>query len=157
MNRRSGSGTTRTIAAVALVASCALVVWAVVGCAPTTPEVAGSPVDSVERLLELRAERSTDASAYAEVLVDPQVALDFAASAEAEQEATTTPTPEWETPYESSRETTAASVVVVWIPDANHADWPVATVFEVQLLEGTWRAADAAPVASADEIPAPVE
>lgn len=149
--------TLQALVAVVFALSIATVLPAIGGCSPDAVQQESSPVETVERLLELRADRSTEASAYAEVVVDPQVALDLASSAEAEAEATTTPTPAWEPPYEASREAATASVVVRWVPDADHPDWPVATTFTVDLARGVWRVSDAVEVFSATDVPPPAD
>ena len=149
-------GARSVVRALVLLAAVALA-GTVAACAPGQPEPASTPVAGVERLLELRAERSTDASAYAEVVADPQLAFELVSSARAESEATSSPTPRWEPPYESSRTAEEAQVVVVWVPDGDHEGWPIATVFTMLLVDGDWRAADAVPVVAGEQVPSPLD
>lgn len=147
----------RTVTRVLVLLVAVALAGTISACAPRSAEPASTPVTGVERLLELRAERSTDASAYAEVVADPQLAFELVSSARAESEATSSPTPRWEPPYESSLTAEEAQVVVVWVPDDEHAGWPAATVFTMRLVDGDWRAADAVPVVAGEQVPSPLD
>ncbi len=117
-----------------------------------------APEQSVQQLLELRAERSVDASAYAEFLLEPALAQELASASQSEAQADSAiaPTPDWEQPYISAEEDSAADVVVVWIADDAHPDWPIATVFDMSLIDGRWVAGDANAVEGTGAIPPPL-
>lgn len=101
------------------------------------------PAQAIQSLLELRAERSTDASAYAEFLSEPEVAVELARIA-AEETPGVEPIPDWDTPYVSAESSSAADVVVVWrAASEDWPDWPVATIFKMQLVDDRWVARDA--------------
>lgn len=151
-------GTPRAFSMLALICMALLALLVVSGCSAGSDDELTAPEQAVQSLLELRAERSTDASAYAEFLKDPGLGVDLANASEAELSAdsTITPTPEWETPYVSKEASSTARVVVVWIADDDHPDWPPATVFEVVLVDGRWVAGDALAVEPDGEIPPPL-
>lgn len=111
------------------------------------------PERAVDSLLRLRAERSTDASAYAELLQDPAIAAELAAAA-AEEPAESRPLPEWEEPYISAESSAGADVVVVWRNAEEWPEWPVATRFVTQEVDGEWVTVDAEPLQEAS-IPPP--
>lgn len=158
MMRRAQGVLGKAIVTFALGSAVALMVVASGCSSDPQPEVTlGSPVETVERLLELRAARSVDASAYAEVVAEQEVALNLVASAQAEGDSDIAPTPEWEQPYVSSREETSSGVVVVWKADSDHADWPLATVFTVADVDGEWLATDAIPVYAKADVPPPLD
>lgn len=141
------------------VLSCALaLLFLLAGCSDsddTSSEQLDPPAQVVQELLELRVERSADASSYAEYLLDPAVAQELAVSDEESPDSTVSPIPQWEEPYVSGSEEGSASVVVVWVPDEQFSDWPVASVFIMESLDGIWKAGDAALVAEGDELPQP--
>lgn len=128
------------------------------GCGRTPSDLTDAE-QAVQELLDLRAERSVDASAYAEFFLEPALAQELANASQMERdaEATSTPTPEWESPYLSAEESSTADVVVVWITDDAHPDWPVATVFKMQLFENRWVAADAVAIEGDTPVPAPLD
>jgi hypothetical protein len=116
------------------------------------PELA-PPAQSVNDLLELRADRSQDASAYAEYVASPELAQELAAAAEEESTSPTPPTPAWEDPYVALETSSTARVVVVWKSDDRFEEWPVATVFITESVDGMWRTADAELIEDEADIP----
>lgn len=116
---------------------------------PSVPEQA----EPVQKLLELRQERSVDTSAYAEVVASRDVAEALVSDVTTEN-AATSPIPDWETPYLSAKEATAADVAVVWKKSAQFKDWSKVTVFKVGRLKGRWVVIDADETSKAPE---PVE
>ena len=104
------------------------------------------PAQAVQEVLELRRDRSSDASAYAEYFVSVDLAQMLAADATASAPATGTagsPIPDWEPPYVSALASDTADVVVRWKPDAAFPSWAPATVFNLELLREAWKIADA--------------
>ncbi len=130
-----------------------------VGAVTTPPRVEqlDPPARAVQDLLDLRTERSADASAYAEYLLDPDVARELAAADAEETSSTASPTPAWEEPYVADTESDRVEVVVVWVPDGDHPDWPFATVFVMEDDAGLWKAADAEALADEEGVPAPAD
>ncbi|MDZ4178392.1 MAG: hypothetical protein U1E29_04045 [Coriobacteriia bacterium] len=113
------------------------------------------PAQVIQSLLELRAQRSTEASAYAEYVAGENVARELAQAA-VEETTGVTPTPDWESPYVSEQTSATADVVVVWKEPQDWADWPTATIFKLSLLDdGRWVAVDAAGVNEGEEVPSP--
>ncbi len=112
------------------------------------------PAQAIQSLLELRAERSTDASAYAEFFAEPDVAVELA-RATAEETAGVDPMPDWDAPYVSAESSSAADVVIVWRDLDDWPDWPVATVFQMRLVDGRWVAIDAEAVEGTATPPPP--
>jgi hypothetical protein len=113
------------------------------------------PAQAIQDLLELRVQRSTDASAYAEYVASEDVALELAQAA-VEETTGVSPTPEWESPYVSEQASETADVVVVWKEPQEWADWPMATIFKLNLLDdGRWVAVDATGVTEGEEAPPP--
>lgn len=112
------------------------------------------PERAVDDLLQLRAERSTDASAYAKLLQDPAIAAELAAAA-VEEASDLRPLPEWEEPYISAESSAQADVVVVWRNLEEWPEWPDATRFATQMIDGEWVTVDAEPLQEAS-IPPPV-
>ena len=133
------------------VAALLLATALLVGCSQE-PEL-DPPAQAVQGLLELRAERSTDASAYAEYVRDPAFAVTLAQSAEEEADAENPPIPDWQAPFASTDVTETAEVIVVWEDTDDYTDWPVATTFMVETLDGRWIVADAFPVEDEGDIP----
>lgn len=147
----------RGLSFIALIVLAACLVFALVGCGEKTATL-DPPAKAVQSLLELRYERSTDASAYAQY-VSPELATELA-SASKEETPTTPPTPEWETPYVSTEgsATTEASatadVVVVWKNRSDYPEWPQATIFSMSLIDdGRWFAIDARTVGETETVP----
>jgi len=120
------------------------------GCSAST---LSPPERAVHDLLQLRAERSTDASAYAELLLNPAIAAELAAAA-AEEAEDSRPLPEWEEPYTSVESSVGADVVVVWRNLEEWPEWPAATKFATQEVDGKWVTVDAEPLQEAS-IPPP--
>lgn len=119
-------------------------------------EVASDPVSSIESLLQLRYERSTDASAYAELIAEPELAIQLAQSS-AEESSDAPPTPQWDTPYLSMTTDTTAQVVVVWKTRAKFEGFPPATRFDLENLDGVWKTVDAQSIEDTENIPVKVE
>lgn len=104
------------------------------------------PAQAVQDVLELRRERSSDASSYAEYFVSAELAQTLAQDATASASATGAvrpPIPAWERPYVSAQTSATADVVVRWKSDASFPDWANATVFELKLLSDSWKIVDA--------------
>lgn len=97
-------------------------------------------VQAVQNLLELRAERSTDASEYSRYLVSSELATYFA---EVSAEETERPVPEWETLELAEQTDTTADVRVNWIYSEGWEQWPATTVFLVELVGDEWKVSDA--------------
>lgn len=105
-----------------------------------------APAQTVESVLELRYDRSTDASAYAPYFEEVSVAEALAQDASSTVEATSSaqpPIPRWERPYLSALDTGTADVVVVWKSDSRFEEWATATIFKMKKLSGLWKIADA--------------
>ena len=111
------------------------------------------PEAAVDSLLQLRVERSADASAYAEYVSEPMAATLAAADAADTAGALI---PEWKTPFMSVDGTTTADVVVVWVdPESFDQDWPAATVFKMELVGDKWLAMDAESIIDKGFVPEP--
>lgn len=154
----------RGLGKVGFIASVVLLMVAlfVTGCGSedaTDAETLDPPAATIENLLTLRHERSTDASAYAELLEDPALAFELARIAMEESQSVLPPTPAWNTPYVSVLEDAAADVIVVWVePEAfgvTADEWPAASVFKMTVTDGDWLTGDAFPLTE-DEIPEPI-
>lgn len=142
---------------VVLVLGVALALLALAGCGAKEPTVElDPPARAVQELLELRYERSTDASAYAEYLSTPELAQELARASE-EETSDVPPTPEWEPPYVSVEASSTAEVVVVWKDRSEHEEWPPATIFSMELLDERWAAVDARTLDETETVPLPVE
>ena len=130
------------IISVAVVALAMAALFFRLAATPTLP----APAQAVQDLLELRRNRSTDASAYAQYFESVDVANSLAqdASATAETTAATRPSiPEWEPPYLSAQASNTADVVVVWVSDRRFKEWAKATVFNTKRMSGLWKIVDA--------------
>ncbi|MDH4140834.1 MAG: hypothetical protein OEV43_09725 [Coriobacteriia bacterium] len=147
MRRRSVA---YALAALVLVSATAIVVWlSVLRQEPLAPQA-----QVVQDLLQLRKERSQDASAYAQYLQSDELAVQLAESARIEsQDATGPPVPDWETPYVSEEAPASADVVVVWVEPGSYPDWPRATVFVTVLVDGTWVISDAEAIEGTQTVP----
>lgn len=135
---------------VALAAACFLALAAGVSCSQA-PDLA-PPERAIQSLLELRAERSTDASAYAEFLGTTDLAIELA-RASAEETSDAPPTPPWEPPYVAAETSATTEVVVVWKDRQTFSDWPPATIFTMEARDGGWVAIDARSVEATEEVP----
>ncbi|PKQ29276.1 MAG: hypothetical protein CVT60_06195 [Actinobacteria bacterium HGW-Actinobacteria-10] len=143
-------------AVAAAIAVCVL--FTLAGCAADSEPTLDPPAQAVDSLLELRHERSTDASAYAEY-VSEELAIELARASEAET-STTPPTPEWEPPYVSAEgsataeASATADVVVVWKDRDDYPEWPPATIFSMSLIDdGRWIASDARTLGETETVP----
>lgn len=137
-----------------LVGTLALSVTILAACGPDL----GPPAQAVQDLLELRSDRSEDASAYAEYVASVDLAQELAAAAVEESTSATPPTPGWDTPYVASETSATARVVVVWDPDDRFEGWPVATIFLTESVDGRWLTMDAEAIEDEADVPeAPVE
>lgn len=146
------------LGAIALGAVLALaLVVPLAGCGADSRELSAAE-ESVQQLLTLRAERSVDASAYAEFVLEASLAQELANASQIElqAESTITPTPDWEQPYVSAQEDSEAAVVVVWVLDDAHPDWPIATVFDMRRVDDSWLAADANAIEGTGTVPPPL-
>lgn len=132
---------TRLSRTLAIVALAALLALAAQGCGPKLPE----PAQAVQSLLELRAQKSTDTTAYARYLESTSVAGMLAQDAEKQK---TSPVPDWETPSVKSSSETSAVVHVAWKRDAAHKDFPAATDFILKRVKGAWVVYDATDTSS---------
>lgn len=148
----------RGLSSIAVIVLAACLVSALVGCNEKAATTLDPPAQAVQSLLELRYERSTDASAYAEY-VSPDLATELARASD-EETSTTPPTPEWETPYVSAEgsataeASATADVVVVWKDRTDYPEWPQATVFSVSLIDGgRWLASDARTIGETETVP----
>lgn len=105
------------------------------------------PAEVVQNVLELRRERSADASAYAQYFANVEVAQMLAQDATATAaNATATagsPIPEWNRPYVSEQSSGTASVVVVWKRTPSFKEWAKATLFNLEGGGATWKIVDA--------------
>lgn len=132
----------------AIVAS---VTFLLAGCTSTVQEPR-SPASSVDALLLLRQERSTDASAYAQYVAAPETAAELARSS-AEETVGAAPTPAWEPPYVSAQSESTATVIVVWKSREAYPGFPVATEWSLERIDGRWRATDARAIEETAGIP----
>lgn len=126
------------------------------GCSGSKKAELDPPAQAVQSLLELRAERSTDASAYAEFVSTVELAEELARAAR-EETSTAPPTPQWETPYVATESTSTADVVVVWKDRTDHPEFPAATIFVMEPRDEQWVAADARTVEETASIPPPAD
>lgn len=141
-----------SIVAPALAAALVVATLVAAGCTPAVQTQLEPPAQAVDELLTLRAERSTDASAYAEYLREPALAEDLARAA-TEETSTQRPTPEWEDPYVSDPTSNTADVVVIWKDRTDYPDWPAANIFLMELFEGRWVVNDADVVTDTATLP----
>jgi hypothetical protein len=122
-------------------------------CAPA-PGTDHPAARTVERLLQLRAARSTDAAAYASLVAESEIAsalVDAAGPASS----TVAPIPDWQAPYVSSVTSSTAEVVVVWRTSSAHVGWAAATAFATVRKGDAWAVSDARDL-SAGEVPKPL-
>ncbi|MHB9002735.1 MAG: hypothetical protein ACYC6C_01545 [Coriobacteriia bacterium] len=147
----------RLVLAISIALAMCLLI-ALTGCATEKKATLDPPAEAVDSLLELRYERSTDASAYAEY-VSPELAAELARASE-EETSSTPPTPRWEPPYVSAEgsatadASATADVVVVWKDRADYPEWPPATIFAMSLIEGDrWVASDARTLGETETVP----
>lgn len=118
----------------------------VTGCERAEKTALPAPAQAVQTLLELRYAESTNASAFASVLKSTDLASQLADVASQTADVTSTPhppIPAWESPYVSASDDASASVVVVWEATARMKDWPRATIFRLERIEGSWKVSDA--------------
>ncbi len=145
----------KPLSALGLLLTAAFLAVLAAGCSEPAARQLDPPAASIQELLELRAERSTDASAYAEYFASVEVAQALAESAVEETQGPLIP--EWDAPYVSQEESASADVVVVWRDLEDWPDWPVATVFRMTLLDDRWVAVDATGVEGTATPPPPRE
>ncbi len=127
------------LAALAVVAVAGALGWFLL--APKLP----APAAAVQRVLELRRSRSSDASAYAAFFADPEIARALASDAAT---GSGSPIPGWSVPYVSRSASSSADVVVLWHPSASRKGWPKANVFTLQRSGASWRITDATEIAT---------
>jgi hypothetical protein len=104
------------------------------------------PARVVDAMLELRHERSNDASAYAMYFADTDVAEALAADSVASEGTSSgqaAAIPRWERPYVSALNSQAADVVVIWIRNGSFENWARATVFKLETRDSAWKIVDA--------------
>lgn len=97
----------------------------------------------VQRLLETRQSRSTDASDYAPFFADGALAVQVAAGTAQQSGSGKSPLPGWYRPYVATVTADAADVVVRWRRSEGFSEWPPATRFSVERLESRWVVIDA--------------
>jgi hypothetical protein len=126
----------RTLAILAVL----LLALALAGCCAAP--VPSGPAGVVQKALELRRDRVTDAARYTPLFSDATIGAQLAKDSEA---ATQAPVPAWSTPYISQEASSSADVVVVWSrgTEPRFKDWPKATLFTLQSAKGVWVIADA--------------
>jgi hypothetical protein len=134
MPRSTDSLRIRTLAALAVV----FLALALTGCC-AAPAPAG-PAGVVQKALELRRDRVTDAARYDPLFADATIGAQLAKDSEA---ATQAPVPAWSTPYISKEASSSADVVVVWVAEARFKGWPKATLFTLQSVKDAWVIVDA--------------
>jgi hypothetical protein len=130
---------------VGILAAVALAVVAIAAWRAMNPPLP-APAQAVQSLLELRRDRSTDASAYARYFAEPDLALALAQAASSTAEATSSafsPIPQWKPLYVSAQASGTADVVVVWKPSPRFKQWARATVFRVEETSGLWKIVNA--------------
>lgn len=106
------------------------------------PDIDAPAALSVQELLELRANNSTDTAAYLQHVESTAVAEALAVDS-AGRAGSGSPTPEWDAPAVTRQETSTAEVSVRWRTSEEFSDWPAETVFFVRLTDGHWRIVDA--------------
>ncbi len=124
-----------------LTATLVLVVMYRTALTPLSP-----PAEVVHNVLELRSERSSDASAYAEYFSEVSIAVLLAQDATASVPATASrdaAIPAWERPYVSAQTSSTADVVVKWKPNSDFKDWAKATLFKLEKRASAWKVIDA--------------
>lgn len=109
-----------------------------------------TPVDSVEGLLQLRSERSTDTAAYMRHLESTNVAAALVTDAAARAE-TDTPLPQWAAPELTKEASGTAEVTVKWKADDRFEGWPKSTIFVLKKVGGAWLVTDARDQAASKE------
>lgn len=141
-------------AATALVLVLAAIAAGVTACSKPSYAESHAAAKTVDELLTLRRERSTDASDYARFFRQPELGAALASSS---AEATAgPPVPKWKTPYVSKVGTQSATVVVVWQETATFREWPYATLFLTERDDGRWVVVDAE-IVEREKLPDPVE
>lgn len=110
----------------------------VVGCSSPT----SSPDGTVDRLLKLRSQNSTDVAAYEKLMLNQDVARALAEDSASRVESGS-PTPEWNEPVVSAQGTSTAEVKVVWKKSTRFPGWTKATIFVLKLVGDDWKIADA--------------
>ncbi|GAB4279273.1 MAG: hypothetical protein Kow0056_12240 [Coriobacteriia bacterium] len=143
---RSGARTGVALLIAILAAAVVAGLWAV-----RQVESGGGPAQVVQSALEVRVTRSTDPADYAPFFADPEIPQRLVDSAYAEEEATSSPIPEWETPKVTEEGTSSVTVRVVWIPDEAHEGWPAATDFILEKRDERWVIVDAQDVVAQEE------
>lgn len=115
-----------------------LLALALAGCTSAT---LSGPVAVVQKALELRRDRVSDAKSYAPLFADPDIGAQLAKDSAA---ATQTPVPAWSDLYVSEETSSSSSVVVVWSrTEKRFKDWPKATVFSLEQTRSVWVIVDA--------------
>jgi hypothetical protein len=94
-------------------------------------------------------------SDYAVYFEDSEVASALAATARENATAAVGLIPGWESPYVSAVASSTADVIVRWIPDTTHRDWPKATRFTMRLAGRRWLITDAISLETTVPVPLP--
>lgn len=120
----------------------------IAGCGASESDTA--PAATVQQLLELRSQNSTDAAAYSRHVEETSVVEALVADSAARTPGEA-PTPEWKDPRVTDRDGSKATVRVEWIADKDFEGWPTATIFKVERKDGRWVVVDASEAKAADE------
>lgn len=145
--RKAVSSTIRVAAIIGLT-----LMLAVAGCSKreAVPNDNTTPAGSVQGLLELRADNSTDTAAYLRHVESTSLAEALVEDS-AHRTATDTPIPDWQPPKVTKSETSTAEVRVVWKPSSRFEGWVKATTFVLEKIKGKWLIIDARDDSSSDE------
>lgn len=101
-----------------------------------------TPVETVDRLLEVRARASTDVEEYKAVLANARDAEALAADSASWVDSETAPIPDWKKPVATSEGTSTAAVFVRWEKSAEHPGWAASSIFMLERIDRVWKVVD---------------
>lgn len=101
-----------------------------------------TPVETIERLLEVRSRASTDVAEYKAVLANARDAEALAADSASWVDSETAPIPDWKKPIATSEGTSTASVFVRWEESAQHPGWSPSSIFMLERIGKVWKVVD---------------
>lgn len=101
-----------------------------------------TPVETVERLLQVRSRASTDAAEYKAVLANSRDAEALAVDSASWADSETAPIPDWKKPVATSEGTSTAAVFVRWVASPDHPDWVPSSIFMLERIDRVWKVVD---------------
>lgn len=129
---------------IALVASVILAAAAAVFVAFSGSGEQLTPLETVERLLEIRSRASTDVAEYKAVLANARDAEALAVDSASWADTETAPIPDWKKPVVTSEGTSTAAVFVRWVESAEHPGWVPSSIFMLERVGSVWKVVDSA-------------